>query len=551
LRAGPSDSPRARVHVARTIMHRSAKALFLTALLGLSIPLAAVLAAEDKPANKGEFLKAFAGPDSYQAALAVQKLNPDLKADYDLLKFVLEKGSWYLRAQAVNVLAKTGNDKNQKDMLECLTEKGSKDPFVRQGMAAAIAKMNDRTLYPELFKALSDKDPRVRREAAYVLRINKDKGSIEALIARWKEEKDPLVINYIRATLEDITKRFLGPNQVDWYNWWIAVKDSFEVGSTDEEAAKKAEEEGKKLSVGQTTTRDVDVEFVSRGIGMPIIVLPHYGQSKELMIPFFIEVEKFAKVAYMDIPMISSFKNVKAGAGGIPYYPIDPLVEAFEKFRETTKFDKMAILACGMDSWIAMRYATKYPKHVAALIFVSPISSEAEYGHATDRIKSQGQKSGDLELEHFGLTRTVEGGSGENTHDKYHKDKKLAVPEGEPEAIDRKEFTIYFADQNDSLLDQLYPVSHHHPGSVLIPPFKVSAEPKTGVPAIVLSGKHAIYTSEGDCAQISKYYGCPMVSFDRSADLPFIEEPEKFSKTVKEFLLKYVPKPEKKEKEKS
>ena len=63
----------------------------------------------------------------------------------------------------------------------------------------------------------------------------------------------------------------------------------------------------------------------------------------------------------------------------------------------------------------------------------------------------------------------VNGQTGENTHDIYHKEKKLPVPEGEGESIDRKEFTIYFADKNDSLLDQLYPISHNHPGSVLIP----------------------------------------------------------------------------------
>lgn len=530
---------------------RQAKRLLPLLLVVLGISLAAALAADDKPANKGEFMRDFTGPDSHKAGAAVAKLNPDLQSDYDLLKLVLEKGSWYLRAQAINALAKTLNDKNQKNMLECLTEKGSKDPLVRQGMAAAIAKMNDRTLYPELFKSLDDKDARVRRETAFVLRINKDKGSIEALIKRWKIERDPLVANHIRNTLEDITKRYMGPNPVDWENWWLGVKDTFEVGSTDEEAAKKAEEDGKKLSTGSTQTRDVDMEFVSRGIGMPIIVLPQYGQSKELMIPFFIEVEKIAKVAYMDIPKISSFKNVKAGPGGIPYYPIDPLVEAFEKFRETTKFDKMAIMACGMDSWIAMKYAIKYPRHTAALIFISPISSEAEYGHATDRMRSQGQKSGDIELDHLGLTRSVNGQTGENTHDVYHKEKKLPVPEGENEAIDRKAFTIYFADQFDLLLDQLYPISHNHPGSVLIPNFKVFAEKeRPPVPVLVLSGKRAMYASEGDCAAIAKYYNCPQVSFDRSADLPFIEEPEKFSKTVKEFLLKYVPKPDKKKEEK-
>jgi HEAT repeat protein len=52
--------------------------------------------------------------------------------------------------------------------------------------ATKDAKSNDRDKDPELYKALADKDARVRREVANVLKINKDKRSIEALIARWK-----------------------------------------------------------------------------------------------------------------------------------------------------------------------------------------------------------------------------------------------------------------------------------------------------------------------------------------------------------------------------
>src|SRR2546421_8341490 len=139
----PFGRARSRAFSARITMSPRVKLLLVLLVAAVAIP---TLAAEDKPANKQEFMRDFAGPDSHKAGAAVAKLNPDLKSDYDLLKFTLERGTWYLRGQAINVLAKTGNDKNQKDMLECLTEKGSKDPLVRQGMAAAIAKMNDRAL---------------------------------------------------------------------------------------------------------------------------------------------------------------------------------------------------------------------------------------------------------------------------------------------------------------------------------------------------------------------------------------------------------------------
>lgn len=507
--------------------------------LFVALCAAAALAA-DKGANKAEFLKAFAGPDTHKGAKAIEALNPDVKSDYELLKLVLEKGHWFYRGVAATVLAKTGNPDHVKDMVESLTEKGERNPYVRQGMAIAIAKMNDRTLYPELFKALADKDSRVRREVANVLKINKDKGSIEALISRWKEEEDPTVVNYIRATLEDITKRYLGPNQVDWYNWWLAVRDTFEVGSTDEEAAKKAEEDGKKLSSGSTETREVEVTFVSRGIGAPVIVLPHYGHSKDMMIPFFIEVEKFAKVFYMDLPKVSSFKNLKQ-IGGKNVYPIDQFVDALEEFRKTTKASRVTVMACGFNAWVAFRYATKYPKSLAALVLIAPNSSDTEYGKATDRLIQQGQKTGDIEMEHVGHSRRFNTQTGESLHEIHHKTKNIPVPEGEPQALDRKDFTLFFADQQDSLIDQLYPVHHNPVGEVAFGEYTCFKEPKgLAVPMLVCSGKRSIFSSESDCAQIAKHYGAQIVSFDRSADLPMIEEPDKFTKALKAFLLKYV-----------
>ncbi len=517
--------------------------------LALILATAALALADNtKGANKAEFTKAFLGPDTHKGGKAIEGLNPDVKGDYELLKFVLEKGSWYYRGIGATVLAKTGNPENLKDLVGSLAEKSEKNPYVRQGAAIAIAKSNDRELYPELYKALADKDARVRREVANILKINKDKRSIEALIARWKDERDPTVINAIRGTLEDITKRYLGPNQVDWYNWWLAVGETFEVGSTDEEAAKKAEEEGKKLSEGKTETREVDLTFVSRGAGSPVIVLPHYGHSKAMMIPFFVDTEKFAKVYYMDLPKISKYKNLKQ-IGGKNVYPIDNFVDALEEFRKSIKKDRVTLMACGFNAWIAFRYATKYPRSLAALVLVAPNSSVAEYGKTSDRMIKQGQSTGDIELEHLGYTRSFNTQTGKSTHEIHHEDKKLPVPEGEGPALSRKDFTLFFGDVQDSLLDQLFPISEDHPGDAAFDD-KISAfkEPKTSVPMLVVCGKRSIYSSETDGAAIAKHYGGQLVSFDRSADLPMIEEPEKFAGALKGFLQKFVGKPKEKEK---
>src|SRR5579871_2008528 len=118
-----------------------------TALALVSVAGAAlfpfVLRAEDKPITKQEFMAAFMGPDTTAAGVAVGRLDPDKAEGYELLKKVLETGTWFLRSKASSRLAKTGNDKNVKDMLERMTEKGEKNPMVREGMISAIALMKD------------------------------------------------------------------------------------------------------------------------------------------------------------------------------------------------------------------------------------------------------------------------------------------------------------------------------------------------------------------------------------------------------------------------
>ena len=540
----------------RPRMRRSARALRSTLLVSAALAFPFVLLADDKkPIGKQEFLEAFGGPDSTAAGAAVDRLDPDNKDNYELLKKALGEGpTWYLREKAAERLARTGNDKNIKDMLEHLTEKGEKNPLVRQGLATAIAKMKDPKNLPELQKALLDKDRRVRRQVTIDLATTvKDKSSIDALIKAWKDEKDAIVANYMRETLQSVTQQFLGPKPDAWANWWQEHKDGFKFAESDEaqkkaneeaEAeAKKADTSGKTLAEGTTRSRDVDLSFQTRGRGMPIMVIPHDGITTKLFTPFFIEVEKIARVCYMTMPDMKSFKNLETlGESKTPYYPIDKLVEAFEDFRKDQKTEKFVLIACGMDSWVAMRYATKYPEHLAAVVFIAPISSNKGYGEATERMIKQGQALNDIELHHCGLERTFNSKTGESTHDTYHKEKNIPKPEGEDRALSRKHFTLHFGDQQDTLLYDLYPGSRSDASAgAAIPEFKVEDETPVQVPSMVMSGKKSMLTSEEDCQRVAKQYNSLLVTFDNSADFPFVDEPEKFNQSLHKFLVKYVP----------
>ncbi len=518
------------------------------ALLAAAVFAPIVLFADDRnvpKTNKNEFLATLNGPDSTEAALAIKKLDPDDREDYGLLKLVLAKGSWYLRSAAADTLARTSSPILLKEMTTHLSEQES-NPLIREGMATAIGRARNTSFIPNLEKALADKDWRVRREAAYCLRDTTEKSAVDILIARWKNERNPLVASYIRRTLEDVTKYYLGPNQAAWASWWSKAHDTVNLAAPDEdaikvatEAAKKAEEDGKKTVELTTVSPDVDMIHDDVGIGVPVLVLPEYGYSKELMKPFFMEVEKTAKCEYVELPKITEFRNLEE-KGGKPYYPIDKLVDAFEESRKAAKADKIAIVACGFNSWIAMRYATRFPKHVVGLIFISPSSSEAKERESVDRIQRKGKADQDTELLHFGMSMNYDTQRRMTEHEIFHMDRNLPVPAGEDEALDRKEFSLRFADQQDSMLDELYGIHARPLGDCLVPDFKVLNEEVPPVPVLVIEGRQSIYTGEGDVQAVTSHYGAALVTFDNSADCPFIEEPEKFSTTVVGFLRKYL-----------
>ena len=124
-------------------------------------------------------------------------------------------------------------------------------------------------------------------------------------------------------------------------------------GDSDEEAKKEAEDLGRKLKKRRTSVAGVTFTSSERGSGdgVPILILPHYSISKDVMLPFLSELEKNHKLFYIDLPPISSFKGLEtAGKSKIPYYPIDQLVEAFEGLREETDQEQFALLSCGMNS---------------------------------------------------------------------------------------------------------------------------------------------------------------------------------------------------------
>jgi pimeloyl-ACP methyl ester carboxylesterase len=505
--------------------------LVLASLVSLLRPAIA----EEEPADK-EIKEALASPDSLIRHNVWKRLNPESDTQYKLLLQILQRFPWYDREGAILALAKAATQKTLAKMFKDV--KAHSSSGVRQGLAVALCKMDDPLYYKDLFERLKDKSAFVRRAVVYGLGITKKSPEkVQALIDAFQKEKDPVVRSFFVNALNDQTQAFQGPDPKAWFIWWEEAKadKDYQLGKTDEDALRKAEELGHKLKARSTISVTggvtLQTEERGRGIAVPILILPEYGHSKEVMLPFLAELEETHKLFYIDLPEVSSFKDLKVVSDArIPYYPIDQLVEAFEDLRKATGQERFAIMACGLNCWIAMRYASLHPESVSHLVLVGPISSTLAYGKATDRMEQQGKATGDRELWHLALTRRFDGRTGESNHDKYHKDQKEPVPEGEGAALDRRNWSLYFRDDGDNVLGVLYPKKSRWLGNVAIPDFKVFGEPKPGIPTVVICGRSSLLSSVDDCKAIADHYGGLFYIYESSSMMPFCEESEIFNK---------------------
>ena len=507
------------------------------------------LRAQDEVASKGEILKALKSPNSFIRHETWKRLNPEDRSHWKRLLYILKTKPWYDRDGAISALAKAFSPEVLDRMVKELDK--NKDPAIRQAMAKALAEMNDPKYYEKIYEALDDKDPTVRRMAAYSLRVRKKPEAVDALIARFQEEEDPVVNNFIENALNDITQAYRGPDPAIWLAWWELAKQDpdYKLGEIDEEAKKAAEDLGRKLKKGRTVSAigGVTVDTVERGIGngVPILVLPQYGQSKETMIPFLSALERRHKVIYIELPPITKFEGLtRAGQTDVPFYPIDKLVGAFEDMRKEREQEHFAILACGLNTWIAMRFAEKYPESVAAMLLVAPYSGNRAFGKASERFIRQGEAKKDLELTYVGFSRSFNTQTGESTLDAKHKEDadRYPVLEGESGCIDRRAWSLHFADDRDGVLSMLYPIHHHSVGGrVAIPKFEClqNDKLKKRVPTLVFAGKKSLHTSVDDCKAVAKHYGGRCLVYSNTSNMPFIEESRRFNKDVAGFLKKY------------
>lgn len=519
-----------------------------SALVALCLLAPAVSSAMDEKEFKKQFQNT---QNSWERRALIAQLDPGDDDQLDLLlKFVLQTQEWYYREAAIEALS-TAYDPG---LIAKLEKMGDKKPMIAEGIAMAFGRSKNTDRVPHLLELLQSKKWVVRRAAAVALPMVPDKRSIGALIKAWEEEDEDKFIVWVHylESLEQLTYQTNMPDVQDWKDWWAVNEDSFSFEKAKADAEAKGGD-GKSGDLLTTRVRGTNLTTRLRGSGLPLLVLPDYGYEQDYLETYLRNLEDTNQIIYASLPGTSDFVDPPLqNAPGLPnpYYPLERIVDAFEELHNTLEKDgkiegKFAIMAHGISNWIAMTFAARHPRSVRRMILVAANSGQKAAGEGIDRLVRQGQETGDVEQEHYGMSRQYNSQKGAYDYE--------AKSDPEREALQRKSLTVRFADRRDLEIGRIYggieqrqigdkmfvgPKFVRPMGGCFIPEFSLFKLERVQTPTLVMVGKYAVESNGEDAKAIAKHYGgnARALIFKRSGEMPFIEENEQFVETVRKFL---------------
>lgn len=529
----------------------------LTAIAGAAICLAMPAANAGKD-WKQKFDAGMKSTDSNVRLETVKEVEPNDKAGVKALLSLLAGRDlawmdWHIRAAAIARLADTTDEKNLGEIVKQLQ---AKDPTLREAATIALGKMKNEKAQDAITRLLDDKDAAVRRAAIRAVKEYRSTKSVDSLLDRWERAEkahDARETNLCADAVESITELKKPRLVKEWKEWWSNAQGTFKRRSdmSDEERAKadeakKTEEELRKKEEFTTTLRDMPVTFSVEGQGeIPLLVIHDDSWKPTYFEPYLSSLTDICRIFYVTLPGISKLDKSKLKKdmnGGMVYYPYDQLSDAFEEIRKQYAKDKFAVLAHGFSTMVAERYMSKHGENVSHAILAGCFPGDDAYGNMLDKLsaKATGQFK-DVELRHAVDFHFVN-----DTKTK----KKLYTPktDSELEALERKFFSIQFANPQDPEIEEIWDrckrpanlsMAANTAEECLSPPFDIAREKKPNCPVLVISGAKSIWFGPSDGDRVAKNYpNSQHVVLKETAMMPWFDEPGAFQDAVRKFFEK-------------
>ncbi len=459
---------------------------------------------------------------------AIEALPP---GDARTITFIIEEEKllsskdWWIRFTAAEQLSKIRDPGLRQKLLSYAK---NADVKVREGVITALAMSNDRLDAPVIVEALKDSAWQVRRMACWAAGQQRVKEAVEPMISliHWvdprsgaekqKGESHPRVHGVLVFNLEEITGQTeFGTDVEQWRQYWEANKDKtlpkvkrFDVGD-----------------FGDVKNIQFNDTYARRGTGPLTIVLPITHTTTVYYMPYFSQWN-FVKWMYINMPPLSSFPDLQRDDGDA-IYPVDLLVDAFEDMRKKRNAEKIVLLAHGFTTWVAAKYAQKYPERVLGLILLDPYASNETFSKAIDAAL----RSGDPDAEFWGKVSRREIKIGSQL-------------EGEVYGYCRTSWYLAPKNRDDVEIGMLKRVWDDPDGeSILIPQFDIRGEEVSRIPALIfLPGKDNEHMAFDDLGRLQRYYPKNVIvkGGDKFAYMPFMEAPDLFEQGLRAFVDKKV-----------
>ncbi len=286
---------------------------------------------------------------------------------------------------------------------------------------------------------------------------------------------------------------------------------------------------------GQMPVNGTELYVKVYGEGDPILVI-HGGPgiSHGYFLPHLLPLSKDHKVVFYD----QRSTGLSQAAEQIPQLSLENMLRDIKALKDSLHLNKVNILAHSWGARLALNYALTYPGDVKSLILVSPIALNHDFDSLQMASVQTRSKQKDLERQEEIVNSE-------------------AFKNGDPKAYEellKLNFkTSFFKADSMSKLNLDVAENVGEAGKLLMMGLRADMEnynkdmyaslKSIKVPVLILHGNADNIPLQADEKLKASIPGSRMVIFEQSGHFPFIEENEKFVKTVSGFI-----KPEEKKK---
>lgn len=488
--------------------------------------LAATAPAGDDPprdpydAIVADFRERMKGASVEDGVAAVELLDPNNPRSLPELLGVLARSHWMVRGKAMESLSRVEPGPLRAEMrLHLVTHE---DPWVREGMALAMATLPQAGDADALLGAMDDPEWRVRRAAARGLGEIVSRGGAGRLVDCLEQDPDLRVRAWARASLRGIVGRDRGRDPAQWRAWWDLHKDKEEWGKEGEEV-RREDFAGVPLETVTVGGPPPGEGSAQRPDKPDLFVLPPFGFGHGWFRPYLDDLSDEVRITYVNLPRVAELTGKSGYGGSVAVYPVKRLSRALEELRESMGRQRIVVLAAGPVGWIAEHYAREYEDSTSALVVVNGWLDTHSYADALLRLAREGDRSEKWAAKV--LLGQVESGATEDANN----------------LVGRILLTHLLGDRRDSEAFRIWSGDIRDDGFVRAPSIRFDRHVKVHTPTLFYFPADSPLggASEEDLRRIRDSYKKPppVIAVMRdSRGFSHVEDPEEFLRILRGFL---------------